>query len=297
VIDMICFNEADARSTVSAFGDSVDQIVICSSIAAYQRPYNSIPVVESEETLYEDPSFAYAYHKAEMERYLEGIVRTRQLPITIIRPSLTYGEGAENVGVLRQNYGIVNRIRKGKPLVMFGDGNGPWSFTFAPDLAKAFVGVLGHTQTLGQAYHACSEERTRWEDLYLAFGKAVGVEPQIVHMPSELFQAADPDFFSHLVLEKSFIGLLDNSKIRSAVPEFTCDISLADGVRMPVEWFEQEATQVDKKGCSGRPHGRTSRRVEKPNAVIGALTGCHRIFDGWQTPGQIKRTTGYDQSS
>ncbi len=245
VIDMICFNEADARSTVAAFKDAAGQIVICSSVAAYKRPYSTVPTVESAESLYDDPSFVYAWDKAQVERYLHSVIAAQQLPITIIRPSLTYGEGAANVGVLRQNYGIIERIRKGKPLVMFGDGSTPWSFTFAPDLAKAFVGVLGNPQTYGQAYHACSEERCRWEDLYLAFGKVLGIEPAIVHIPSELLVEADGALFSHLCLEKTFPGLFDNAKIRSVIPDFRCDISLLDGIRMMVAWFEKEANRVD----------------------------------------------------
>ncbi len=245
VIDMICFTEADARSTVTAFREKTGQIIICSSVAAYKRPYCSVPTVESAESLFDDPSFEYAWNKAQVERYLEEEFRSRQLPVTIIRPSLTYGPGAANVGVLRQNYGIIERIRKQKPLVMFGDGSAPWSFTFAPDLAKAFVGVIDNPQTFGQAYHACSEERCRWEDLYLTFGRVLGIEPQIVHISSELLVAANPELFSHLYLEKTFPGLFDNSKIRSVIPDFACDISLHEGIKMMVEWFEKEANQVD----------------------------------------------------
>ena len=144
VIDMLCFNEADARSTIETFGNNTNQIVICSSIAAYKRPYKTVPTVESEEELHDDPVFSYAFQKAEVERYLNNVIRKDNLPVTIIRPSLTYGSGAVNIGVLRQNYGVVDRIRKGKPLVMFGDGSTSWCWTFAPDLAKAFIGVLGN---------------------------------------------------------------------------------------------------------------------------------------------------------
>ncbi len=245
VIDMVCFNEADARSTIAAFGDSGAQIVVCSSVAAYKRPYKSIPTVESAEELFEDPIFGYAFDKAEVERYLNTMIRDRNLPITMIRPSLTFGPGAANMGVLRQNYGIIDRIRKGKPLVMFGDGSTPFSFTFTPDLAKAFVGVLGKAKAYGEVYHACSEERCRWEDLYLEFGRVLGKEVNIVHIPSELLAAAKPDLFSHLFFEKTFPGLFDNSKIRSVIPDFICDISLHEGVKMMVDWFEKEANQVD----------------------------------------------------
>lgn len=245
VIDMICFNEDDARSTISAFGESGAQIVICSSVAAYKRPYATVPTVESAESLFDDPVFGYAFDKAQVERYLQTVIDDGQVPVTIIRPSLTFGPGAANMGVLRQNYGIIDRIRRGKPLVMFGDGSTAWSFTFTPDLAKAFVGVLGNGQTYGEAYNACSEERCRWEDLYLEFGRVLGTEVEIVHISSELLVAANPDLFSHLYFEKTFAGLFDNTKIRSVLPDFRCDISLHDGVKMMVDWFEADANQVD----------------------------------------------------
>ncbi len=68
VIDMICFNEADARSTVAAFKDCADQIVVCSSVAVYKRPYRSVLTVESAESLYDDPIFGYAYDNTPAER-------------------------------------------------------------------------------------------------------------------------------------------------------------------------------------------------------------------------------------
>ena len=58
-------------------------------------------------------------------------------------------------------------------------------------------------------------------------------------------RASNPELFSHLYFEKTFVGLFDNSKIRSVVPDFVCDISLHDGIKMMVEWFELEANQVD----------------------------------------------------
>jgi nucleoside-diphosphate-sugar epimerase len=245
VIDMICFNEADARSTVAAFGDSGAHIVICSSVAAYKRPYRSVPTVESAEELFDDPAFTYAFDKAEVERYLNQVIAERQLPVTMLRPSLTFGPGAANMGVLRQNYGIIDRIRRGKPLVMFGDGSTVFSFTFTPDLAKAFVGVLGNDKTFGEAYHVCNEERTRWEDLYLAFGRVLDCQVEIVHISSELLVEANPELFSHLFFEKTYPGLFDNAKIRSVLPDFSCAMGLLDGVTMMVDWFEREANRVD----------------------------------------------------
>lgn len=245
VIDMICFNADDARSTVRAFGGNTGHIVVTSSIAAYKRPYNSVPTVEARETLWDDPTFGYAFHKAEMEKVLWKSIKEEHLPITIIRPSLTYGPGAANIGILRQNYGIVDRIRRGKPLVMFGDGSTSWSFTFAPDLAKGYVGIVGNPKTFGEDYQVTSEERCIWEDLYLEFGKLVGKPPVIIHIPSELLRKAAPNVCSHLYFEKTYAGLFDNSKIRSVVPDFKADIPLHEGLKTILDWYEAEAHTVD----------------------------------------------------
>ena len=245
VIDMICFNAEDAKSTIAAFRDSAEQIVICSSIAAYKRPYKTVPTIESSEELWDDPVFTYAFDKAEMERYLHRVIQDENLPITIIRPSLTFGPGAVNIGVLRQNYGIIDRIRKNKPLVMFGDGSTSFSFTFVSDLARGFAGVLGKNETYGQAYHFTSEERTIWEDLYLELGRIVGKTPRIIHIPAELLYKAAPNLCGHLYFEKTYAGLFDNSKIKKAVPGLKTDLSLNAGMQIIVDWWEKEANTID----------------------------------------------------
>jgi nucleoside-diphosphate-sugar epimerase len=245
VIDMICFNRQDAESTLRAFAGRVQQIIVTSSVAAYKRPYRSVPTIEAAEELWDNPDFGYAFHKAQMELCLQQAISEQQLPITIIRPSLTYGPGAANIGILRQNYGIVDRIRKGKPLVMFGDGTTPWCFTFAPDLARAYVAAAGNPKTYGQVFHVASEEVHIWDDLYREFGRIVGVTPKIVHIPSEVLRQASPNLFAHLYYEKTFSGLFDTTKFKTANPTFEVKISLAEGLQGICNWFEKEAHQVE----------------------------------------------------
>ncbi len=245
VIDMICFTAEDAKSTLRAFRQRVQQIVVVSSIAAYKRPYRTIPTQESAEELFDDVRFEYSFHKAEMERVLWRAIQEGDQPVTIIRPSLTYGIGGLNIGVLRQNAGIVDRIRKGKPLVMFGDGTNPWNFTFVPDLVKAFVGIVGNSKTFGQAYHVTNDDVHMWEDLYLEFGRVVGKEPRIVHLPTELLYRADPALFGHFFFEKMYAGLFDNSKIQRDVPSYKAEVSLRAGLEMMVDWYERAKLPVD----------------------------------------------------
>ena len=245
VIDMIGFNRQDAQTTVRIFGERTEHLIVCSSVAAYQRPLHSIPTIEAQESLIDEPTFLYGYQKAEMERYLHKVIQERSLPITIIRPSLTFGIGSENIGVLRQNYGIVDRIRKGKPLVMFGDGTTPWNFTFAADLAKAFVFAMGNPATHGKAYHVTNGDLHYWEDLYLEFGRIVGVEPNIVHISTQMLTAVAPQLFGHIDDEKKYPSVFDCRKFSQDVPAFQSTISLEQGLKSIVHWYEETHHAVD----------------------------------------------------
>jgi nucleoside-diphosphate-sugar epimerase len=270
VIDMISFAAADVEFTLDALKGRTGQFIVCSSTAAYKRPYHTVPTVEDAEELCESQAFPYAYHKADMERYLKGVSTTEQAPITIIRPSLTYGIGGSNLGVLRQNYNIVHRIRSGKPLVMFGDGTIPWSFSFAPDVAKAFVGAIGNDRMYGQSYHATSEEVHIWKDLYLEFGNLLGAEPKLVHMSSEVLHEANPGLFAHLYYEKCYSGLFDNSKLKRDLPGYKASISLAQGLKMMLEWYESAnlAIDMDKERMEDRLVDLHARFCEQLRSLV-----------------------------
>jgi len=244
VIDAICFTPDEARQTIRRCRDRTDHLLVLSSVAAYRRPYRTVPTREDAESFCEDPAYRYGYEKAAMERALWDTAG-RELPVTVVRPSLTYGDGARNVGVLRQNAGILGRIRAGKPLVMFDDGAAPWSFTFAPDLARAIVGLIGTPGSVGTAFHLASQERTTWNGLYLELGRIAGREPKLVYLPARELYAAQPELCGHLYFEKSFPGLFDDSKLRGVLPGYRTEIGLAEGLRAVVRSWERDGLGPD----------------------------------------------------
>ena len=195
VYDMAAFTAKDAAQTLRLF-PSAGQFIVTSSTAVYQRPYRRLPVSEDMPMVTSSPD-PYSVEKANMERYLYGEIE-KGAPVTIIRPSQTFGKGSRTVGGIRQNYNIVHRIRMGRQLVMFGDGTAPWAWTFAPDMAKAFVGVLGKKQCIGECYNAMCDEMHVWDDLYRTFGNILGIAPKIIHIPSELLAMADLNRCLHL---------------------------------------------------------------------------------------------------
>ena len=74
---------------------------------------------------------------------------TGELAVTSIRPGHTYGEGGNNlIHSLPGNF-YVNRIRKGLPIIVHGDGSSFWPTCHRDDVAVAFVGALGNDKALG----------------------------------------------------------------------------------------------------------------------------------------------------
>ncbi len=238
VIDMISFNVADAQQLLALFGETCKQIIVTSSTSAYDRPYKSHPVREEKEQLTMDDSFAYGFNKAEMDRYLQAQMGACSAAITVIRPCLTFGEGSATVGTFRQNRNIARRIAEGKPVVMVGEGVIPWSFTFAPDLAKAYVLACGNENTYNDCFHVTNTEVVVWEDLYRAIGKVVGKEPNFVYIASALLRKIYPTICTHLNYEKVHYAVLSNDKFQKAVPEYKPTITLEEGIKDLMAWWD-----------------------------------------------------------
>ncbi len=248
VIDMICFREEDAKQTVQTFSGRAKQLIFASSIAAYARPYHSFPVQESCETLREDPAFSYGYHKAEMERYLQKEMgKSPKTAITILRPSLTFGTGSTNFGILRQNRNVVRRIKEGKPVIMTGEGVIPWSFTFTPDLAAAFLLTCENKKTFNDCFHVTNTELVVWEDLYKAVGRAIGKEPVLYYISSELLREFKPDICEHLNFEKVHFSYFSNEKFKSAAPGYEPRITLEMGIQKLIQWWDDTNFPYDEE--------------------------------------------------
>jgi nucleoside-diphosphate-sugar epimerase len=246
VIDMISYNPEDAALTLDALSGSGAHFIFTSTVSVYKRPVRDVPFRETHELFSDDTFCSYGYHKARMEAFLQ--LQMEEAPITIIRPSLTVGKGSKNVGVMRNNYGIIDRIRKGKPIVVFGDGVNPWSWTWAGDLAKAYAGVLRRSVCYGQVYHAANDDLRIWDDLYYEFGKLVGIEPRLIHISTEMLMAVSTEVFGHVYQEKMHCGLFACDKIHQDVPEFVCEYTLDKIVKALSEWYEEEeqARVMDK---------------------------------------------------
>ena len=236
VANWVAFTPEDVIRDLNYFHEKTRQYIFISSASVYQKPL-SHPIV-TESTPLSNPFWEYSRQKIACEDYLVQQYRALGFPITIVRPSLTYEYVIPTAIGGWQDYGIVNRIKTGQPVIVHGDGTSIWTITHSTDFAKGFVGLMGHQQALGQAFHITSDELLTWDQIYQAVGMAVGKAPNIVHIPSDFIVKFNPHFRGSLLGDKAGSTIFDNSKIKQFVPGYQATTSFKTGIKRTIEWFE-----------------------------------------------------------
>jgi nucleoside-diphosphate-sugar epimerase len=238
VADWIAFTPQDIERDLRLFNGHTGQFVFISSASAYQKPPAHYLI--TEETPLENPFWQYSRDKIACEARLMQAYREQGFPVTIVRPSLTYGPSNIPLCVSswQHPYTVIDRIKRGRSVIVPGDGTSLWVLTWNGDFAKGFLGLLGNPKAIGEAYHITSDEVQTWNQIYRTVGQALGVELHIVHVPSDLIAAYDPDMLGSLTGDKVNSTVFDNTKIKALVPDFTCTVPWAEGVRRALAWFE-----------------------------------------------------------
>jgi nucleoside-diphosphate-sugar epimerase len=238
VVDFIAFTVDDIERDFSLFRGKTDQFVFISSASAYQKPPRHYLI--TEETPLENPYWQYSRDKIACEERLMKAYRGENFPVTIVRPSHTYGPSQIPicVGSWQHPWTVIDRIRRGKPIIIPGDGTSLWVLTWNGDFARGLVGLLGNPGAIGQAFHITSDEVLSWDQITRETFQALGMTPNLIHVPSDLIAAYWPHAVGSLIGDKANSVVFDNSKIKRFVPDFFCKVTWAEGLRRALEWHE-----------------------------------------------------------
>ena len=213
VVDWIAFTPPDIERDLKLFRGRTRQFVFVSSASAYQKPQKHYLIKES--TPLANPHWDYSRNKIACEERLMVAYREEGFPVTIVRPSLTYGESLIPLVLnsWERSYTAVDRMIRGQKLIVPGDGTSLWVITHNTDFAKGLVGLLGNQQAIGHSFHITSDEVLTWDQMFRTVGDAVGVEPRLLHISSDFIAACLPDKKGTLIGDKSVSVVFDNSKL------------------------------------------------------------------------------------
>lgn len=237
VADFIAFTPDQVERDFRLFDGKTDQYFFISSASAYQKPLSSPFVTES--TPLGNPFWQYSRDKIACEQLLNALYREKGFPVTIVRPSHTYCERSVPVALHGQkgSYSVIDRMRRGQKVIVPGDGTSLWTLTWSGDFAQAFLGLMGNLHAIGETYQITSDEVLTWNQVYQAVASALGEKPRLIHIPSEVLGALNPDWMGGLVGDKANSAVFDNAKLKRAVPGFVAATRFDQGIRRTIDYI------------------------------------------------------------
>jgi nucleoside-diphosphate-sugar epimerase len=238
VVNWVSFTPEQVETDLDLFQDRTAHYIFISSASVYQTPPAHLPVTES--TPLDNPFWQYSRDKIACEERLLGAHRECGFPCTIVRPSHTY-----DCTLLPPHGGwtVIDRMRRGEPVVVHGDGTSIWTLTHHRDFAVGLVGLLGRSDAVGEAFHITSDEWLTWDRIHHLLARAAGTTADIVHVPSGVISDYDREWGDSLLGDKSHSMIFDNSKIKRFVPDFAATIPFTRGADEIIEWYDADPSR------------------------------------------------------
>jgi len=232
VLDMICYEPEDAQCDIELFRGRTRQFVFCSTVDVYTKTPQCFPVTEENGMVGALPSFPYAYKKMQCEELLWAAHRRGDFALTVCRPTFTYNEawspGIHSFG--GQSYHL-DRLQRGKPFILHGDGTSVWAASYRDDTASGFIGAVGNPKSFGQDYNLAGDEWMPHNHIWRTIARVMGApEPDFVYIPTDLLARMAPKQAEWCFENFRYNLLFDNAKAKRDLG-FQYTVKFEDGVR------------------------------------------------------------------
>lgn len=239
VAQFIALTVEDVERDIRLFQNKTKQYIFISSASAYQKPVVDYRITES--TPLANPYWQYSRDKIAAEEALMAAYRENGFPVTIVRPSHTYDGRKSPVAVhgSKGNWQILKRIMDGKPVIIPGDGSSLWTLTHSKDFTKGYIGLMGNSHAIGNAFHITTDESMSWNQIYETIADTLERPLNALHVASDFLanHSGNYDLRGELLGDKACTVVFDNSKIKRLVPDFICTVSMAEGLRQSVKYM------------------------------------------------------------
>ncbi|KQV53322.1 NAD-dependent dehydratase [Pelomonas sp. Root1217] len=121
----------------------------------------------------------YLRSKAAGEAALQVAAQTHPLELTLLRPSLVFGDGDKSVNLFARLQGLF-------PLMPLGAADARLQPVWVQDLARALVEVLLRREAIGQTYEIAGPRELTLAELVALAGRVAGRERPILRLPGAL---------------------------------------------------------------------------------------------------------------
>jgi nucleoside-diphosphate-sugar epimerase len=260
VCQFIAFKPAQVAEDIAAFSGRVDQYIFISSASVYEKPPRHHVITEKTPTV--NPYWGYSQDKIACEALLKA---TTGFGWTIVRPSHTMRTGLPTM--FNEGDSVGHRMIAAKPVIIAGDGATPWTLTRPVDFAVPFVNLFGKSAALGEDFHITSDHAYSWDSIYRTIAAGLGVDADIVHVPTDTLIRYHPDWEGPLLGDKTWAALFDNTKVKRVAGDFACAGDLGEVLSEPIAHFK---ARVDAKGPQRGDLDALIDRIAREQRALGA---------------------------
>ncbi|WP_185744343.1 NAD-dependent epimerase/dehydratase family protein [Arachnia propionica] len=231
VVDCTCFTTEQAETVTRALtAHPVARLVFISTADVYGYPLSRLPMREQDP--WRPPTSEYAASKKAIEELYQRACEETGTRLTIVRPGYSMGKSFALTAFSLKATGLVARLRQGRPVFSPGDG------TTLIDAGAArntglMVARLCEVEPRELAYNCAHNGTVTYDEYLRVFGEAVGVEPSIVHIPTDVLYALErPEVEQSLLRDLTSHHLyFAVDRFREEFPDFRWEHSLVDAAR------------------------------------------------------------------
>jgi hypothetical protein len=198
ILDFCCFKPDELNLLLPLLPEALTQYVFISTVDVYGYPLSRLPMRETDPK--RAPNCRYAADKRACEMLLTQSPAASK--VTIFRPSYSMGRRFAITALSRSGgLTLVPRLRNGLPVLSPDDGKTLIHVSNARDTGRMVARTVLNPISLGKAYTGCAPRPVTYDEYIGLFASALGVEPFIVHAPTEtIYELADYRIFEENLL-------------------------------------------------------------------------------------------------
>lgn len=163
-----------------AIAGGVQKVILTSSMSVYGK--QTPPFNEDMPTMPED---VYAVNKTSMEKCTQILASVHSFEYTIVRPHNVFGDRQNIRDPYRNVVGIfMNRIMRGLPPIIYGDGTQTRAFTYIDNFTPYFMSIMDNDKTNGETINIGPTEEFTINHLAEVVLDAFGSDLKPVYYPA-----------------------------------------------------------------------------------------------------------------
>ena len=243
VIDFLCFTDEETTRSFNLYKHYTQQYFFISSCAVYDTRIDGIKSEDSPKVL---PVWKYSVDKWASEEHLYKMASEAGIHYTVVRPGVTYDDTRIPYGIMPpygHHWTLVERIKHGKPVIRWNNGENRSSMMRVEDFAVGVVGLIGNPLAYNEAFNICGDEAPTYNQVISVIEEWLGKKAVFVDVTPEFYAKQMPGQRGEILGGRGLDAINSNEKIKKIVPAFKQTIRLKEGVVKTLEAYKNNNYQ------------------------------------------------------